>query len=153
MRAVWAVWRKGKQMWNVRICVLLQRGNGCGGNYSGFPKSRVADQAGVWPRKRHTCFVDPLESAETALCREIKEELELEIVSKDYKGSFPNTYVYGGVMYFTCDMVYECTVASYEHIAANDDVVAAQFYKITEQVIEQVGAESIRKILRRFCLK
>ncbi|MBQ3675937.1 MAG: NUDIX domain-containing protein [Bacteroidales bacterium] len=97
-------------------------------------------------------FVDPLESAETALCREIKEELELEIVSKDYKGSFPNTYVYGGVMYFTCDMVYECTVASYEHIAANDDVVAAQFYEITEQVIEQVGAESIRKILRRFCL-
>ena len=97
-------------------------------------------------------FVDPLESAETDLEREIKEELELEIVTKSYKGSFPKTYLYGGVVYFTCDLVYECTVVEYDHIAANDDVTSAQFYTITEDVIEQVGGQSIKNILRTFCL-
>lgn len=97
-------------------------------------------------------FVDPLESAETAVDREIKEELQLQIISKKYLGSFPNTYLYGGIVYYTCDLVFECTVSTFNGITAQDDVSGYDFYKIDDSVIEQVGAESIKNILKKFCL-
>ncbi|MCQ2959074.1 MAG: NUDIX domain-containing protein [Bacteroidales bacterium] len=97
-------------------------------------------------------FVDPLESAEHALEREIMEELNLKITSKKYLGSFPNRYLFGGVVYFTCDLVFECTVPSFNNIVATDDVAAYEFYHITEDVIEQVGGQSIKNILRTFCM-
>ena len=97
-------------------------------------------------------FVDPLESAEHAVDREIEEELNLKITEKKYCGSFPNTYVYGGVLYYTCDLVFECSVASFEHITATDDVSGFEFHHITEEVIALVGAESIKNILRTICL-
>lgn len=97
-------------------------------------------------------FVDPLESAEHAVDREIQEELSLKITSKIYRGSFPNRYLYGGVVYFTCDLVFECTVETLEGISVADDVAGYEFFKITNEVIENVGSESIRNILRTFCL-
>lgn len=97
-------------------------------------------------------FVDPLEQAETAVDREIREELNLKITSKKYLGSFPNTYLYGGIIYFTCDMVFDCTVETLQGITATDDVSGYEFLEITEDVISKVGAESIKNILRAFCL-
>lgn len=97
-------------------------------------------------------FVDPLESAEEALKREILEELHLTITTCSYLGSFPNTYLYGGVVYFTCDLVYKCTVASLDNITACDDVADYEFVYVTESTLEKVGGESIKNILRRFCL-
>lgn len=97
-------------------------------------------------------FVDPLESAETAVDREIEEELGLQIISKKYLGSFPNTYLYGGVVYFTTDLVFESSVLSFDTITAKDDVSSYDFYTITEDVIEQVSATSIKQILRQFCV-
>ena len=97
-------------------------------------------------------FVDPLESAEHAVDREIEEELNLKITEKKYCGSFPNTYVYGGVLYYTCDLVFECSVASFEHITASDGVSAYEFHQIIEDVIARVSAESIKNILRTICL-
>ena len=97
-------------------------------------------------------FVDPMESAEHAVDREIAEELNLKITDKKYRGSFPNTYVYGGVIYYTCDLAFECTVASFEHITATDDVSAYEFHHITEDVIARVSAQSIKTILRTICL-
>lgn len=97
-------------------------------------------------------FVDPLESAESAVDREIAEELNLQITSKKYLGSFPNTYLYGGVVYFTTDLVFECSVSSFDAIMAKDDVASCEFYSITEEIIAQVSASSIQQILRQFCL-
>ena len=51
-------------------------------------------------------FVDPKESAEEALKREIKEELEINIGTLKYLGSYPNVYKYKGVLYYTCDMFF-----------------------------------------------
>lgn len=97
-------------------------------------------------------FVDPLESAESAVDREIQEELHLQIVEKRYVGSFPNTYLYGGIIYYTCDLVFECTVATYDGISATDDVSSYEFLHITDEVIKQVGAQSIKNILRKYCM-
>ena len=97
-------------------------------------------------------FVDPMEPAENAVRREIKEELDLSVTSMNYLGSFPNTYLYGGIVYFTCDLVFEVEVETLQGIHAMDDVDAFDFYEITEDVIAKVGADSIKKILRTFCL-
>ncbi|MCQ2604988.1 MAG: NUDIX domain-containing protein [Bacteroidales bacterium] len=97
-------------------------------------------------------FVDPLEKAEDAVDREIQEELHLQIVDKKYLGSFPNTYLYGGIIYYTCDLVYECRVATFDGICATDDVTSYEFLHITDEVIEQVGSTSIKNILREYCL-
>ena len=48
-------------------------------------------------------FVDPNESNEQALQRELREELGLQVSSMRYLFSFPNTYLYRQVSYSTVD--------------------------------------------------
>lgn len=51
-------------------------------------------------------FVDPAESAESALARECREEIGWEPKSIEFLGSFPNRYEYRGVVYNTCDLFF-----------------------------------------------
>lgn len=51
-------------------------------------------------------FVDPGESAEEALHREIREETGLSAHDLRYLTSAPNRYEYRGVTYATCDIVF-----------------------------------------------
>lgn len=51
-------------------------------------------------------FVDPGESAEEALTRELHEELGIRISSFIYLGTAPNDYLYQDVLYRTCDLLY-----------------------------------------------
>ena len=55
-------------------------------------------------------FVDPNESLEQALSRELQEELQLDIAPSQwqYFRSFPNTYEYKGMTYNTQDCVFVC---------------------------------------------
>jgi NAD+ diphosphatase len=55
-------------------------------------------------------FVDPMESAEDALKREIKEELTIGLREPKYLGSYPNIYKYEGVIYHTCDLFFYCKI-------------------------------------------
>lgn len=55
-------------------------------------------------------FVDPNESAEEALRREIKEELKIDIREPRYLDSYPNIYQYEGVIYHTCDLFFYCRI-------------------------------------------
>ena len=55
-------------------------------------------------------FVDPEESAEEAVIREIKEELKIDIKEPKYLGSFPNIYQYEDVLYHTCDLFFYCKI-------------------------------------------
>ena len=51
-------------------------------------------------------FVDPKESAEEAIKREIKEELRIGLRELRYLGSYPNIYKYEDVIYHTCDLFF-----------------------------------------------
>lgn len=51
-------------------------------------------------------FVDPNESAEEAIKREITEELRINLTEPGYLGSYPNIYEYEGVTYNTCDLFF-----------------------------------------------
>lgn len=95
-------------------------------------------------------FVDPGESVETALQREIFEELGLQITSTKYFGSFPNEYVYCGILYYTIDLVYICNVHDLSKIQVDDDVVGYEFHAVNDEVIQNVGLGSIKKILEEY---
>lgn len=94
-------------------------------------------------------FIDPGENAEEALVREIYEELNLHISKALYKGSFSNEYIYSGLSVFTVDLVFECEVPDFSTLQVADDVSAYEFHKATPQLVEQIGIQSIRNIVRR----
>jgi NAD+ diphosphatase len=55
-------------------------------------------------------FVDPGETAEDAVQREVREEIGLEVTALRYLGSWPNVYEYMGVRYRTLDLGFSCEV-------------------------------------------
>jgi len=95
-------------------------------------------------------FVDIMETAEQALHRELKEELNLEVEEMAFFTSMPNTYVYGGITYFTLDLAFVCRVEDFGAIAAHDDVDGYRFLAAGEIDIEEIGLSSIRKIVSRY---
>lgn len=94
-------------------------------------------------------FVDPDETAEEAVRREVREELNLEVAETTYLFSIPNEYPYGGVLYHTLDMVYRCRVNDFIELKAADDVVAVQWIAIRQLEPDKFGLKSIREIIRR----
>ncbi len=95
-------------------------------------------------------FVDPMESAEEAVKREIKEELNLEITESKYLISFPNEYVFSNYSVFTTDLGFHCKVKSLDPIRANDDIAGYQFFKHEDINFDKISSSSIKKILKHF---
>jgi len=95
-------------------------------------------------------FVDPLETAEQAVVREIKEELNLEVVATHYMQSFPNEYVFSGYSVFTTDLGFICEVNDFSAMQVNDDVSAYEFKAEGEIDFEAVSSESIRQVIKAF---
>ena len=77
-------------------------------------------------------FVDPGETAEEALKREVREELGVEIESLEYFGSAPNKYLYKGVHYATEDLAFVCRVGDLSGIQAGDDIQELLFLRPEE---------------------
>ena len=95
-------------------------------------------------------FVNLMESAEDALAREIKEELNLEITHLSFFGSFPNQYPFGGLTYFTLDLVFRCTALTFDTIHPSDDVADYVFYAPKEIDIQHIGLDSIKRVIRTY---
>jgi len=55
-------------------------------------------------------FVDPGETAEAAMRREIQEEMNVTLGALRYLGSAPNRYAFGGMVYPTCDLVFHAAL-------------------------------------------
>lgn len=72
-------------------------------------------------------FVDPYETAEAALARELNEELGLTHVNATYFASFPNEYPYKGVTYRTIDMIYTIQFSDRPTLTAADDVASVRW--------------------------
>jgi len=95
-------------------------------------------------------FIDPNENAEAAACREIKEELGLEIATSDLKyiTTSPNNYLYKNVPYRTMDIFYECELKSEViNIKAEDEIKELIWVKRSAIDLEKIGFVSIRKVI------
>lgn len=57
-------------------------------------------------------FVDPGESVEQALAREVAEEIGGAFDQVEFLASFPNRYPFAGVEYHTCDLYFRARLAS-----------------------------------------
>lgn len=95
-------------------------------------------------------FVDFGESAETALRREVTEELALTLGEMRYYCSLPNRYRYAGVTYHTLDLVFICPLAGIDGIAALDDVAGFELRRPESVRAEEIGLDSIRKIVEKY---
>lgn len=92
-------------------------------------------------------FVDPLESVEEAVVREIKEELNLNIVSLKYLVSFPNLYPFSGLVIPTADLAFACEVADFTNLVPGDDVSSVEFARPENVDLSMLCSESMRQII------
>jgi NAD+ diphosphatase len=73
-------------------------------------------------------FVDAGERPEDALCREVREEVGVELTDVTYLCSLPNRYPYRGVTYHVVDLVYTARVAAGAEARALDGVAAVEWH-------------------------
>ena len=95
-------------------------------------------------------FVSPDETAEDAVKREIKEELNLETSSIQYIGSSHNRYLYGEMVYFTLDLGFRCSVTDFTNIRVADDVDGYLFLPHHLTNLQKISFPSIRNILQLY---
>ncbi|MBS4726648.1 NUDIX domain-containing protein [Aeromonas veronii] len=96
-------------------------------------------------------FVDPGESLEGTLVRELQEELGLDVSAQHftYLGSFPNIYPYDGITYHTCDTFFAIKLSEKPVIQPADDVAACQWRKISDIPLPRFAFESTRTAVAR----
>lgn len=71
-------------------------------------------------------FLDRGESAEMALIREVREEVNLEVTGCEYLCSAPNYYAYHGITYVTADLFFVCRVHDWATLQALDEVLSCE---------------------------
>lgn len=93
-------------------------------------------------------FVDPMESAENAAIREIKEELKIDIHSLEYLGSYPNEYIFSGFSVFTLDMVFKANTNELDKMTANDDILSFEFHHPEKLDLNELPSISMKNIVK-----
>jgi len=96
-------------------------------------------------------FIDPNENAEEAACRELKEELGLDLKPSDLKyiTTSPNNYLYRNISYRTMDIFYEYEVDSSKiNITAKDEIKDILWVQPNEIQLDKIGFVSIRKVIK-----
>ncbi|MCD8167043.1 MAG: NUDIX domain-containing protein [Bacteroides sp.] len=95
-------------------------------------------------------FIDPHETGEEGIRREIQEETGMIATEVVYQFSLPNVYEYAGFLYQTLDLFYLCKTEDYLHFQAEDDVAALFFLPLEEIEPEKFGLRSVRKGVQIF---
>lgn len=95
-------------------------------------------------------FIDPMESAEDAVKRELNEELELKVKALRYLGSAPNEYVFSEYTVFTLDMAFQVTAESIENLKPMDDILDYKFYAEEDLNYDDIPAPSIKKFVKDY---
>lgn len=98
-------------------------------------------------------FVDPNESAEEAVLRELFEETGLRAEKITYLLSHPNIYPYSGIDVHTCDLFYVCVVKDLSKAKADDDAQEVIISAINDIEPERYGLSSIRYIVEKVANK
>ena len=95
-------------------------------------------------------FVDPDETAEQAVKREVKEELNISIVSLKYLSSYPNTYTYKDVTYKTCDLFFSSRIDKLPTVFDETEIDECVVLDPSDIPYEQIAFESTKTCLRQY---
>ncbi|MCA9033812.1 MAG: NUDIX domain-containing protein [Planctomycetaceae bacterium] len=96
-------------------------------------------------------FVDPGETAEEALIREVREETQLKVMDYHYLVSYPNQYAYGGAILPVTDLFFAVTVRSFDKMKLQEgEIEAWHFCHPTSKELKNMAFESNRKALQMF---
>ena len=96
-------------------------------------------------------FIDPGESAEEALHREVFEEVNLHVEHMEFLATFPNTYAFGGVIISVTDMFFSVRVDSFEGMAVQaGEIDAWHFCKPGQEELDRMAFKSNRLALELF---
>ena len=95
-------------------------------------------------------FSEPGESAEDVARREVREEINLELGPLQYITSYPNRYIFQGLIYPTVDVFFKAEALSLEPLQALDDVQAIVFLAPKEIAPNDLAFDSLRYALRCF---
>jgi len=95
-------------------------------------------------------FIDPNESGEDAIRREIKEELSIELGTIRYLTSQPNVYEYNGVTYFTCDLFFHSRLEAPPESFDKSEIEGLVLLKPSDIRYDQIAFESTKACLRFF---
>ena len=94
-------------------------------------------------------FVEGDESLETAVMREVLEEIGLALQAPRYLFSLPNRYEYHTIRYRTVDVFFAFDVREVAPFVANDEAAALHWMRLPDIDLGQVAFESVRAALRR----
>jgi ADP-ribose pyrophosphatase YjhB (NUDIX family) len=94
-------------------------------------------------------FVDPGESLEGALTREINEELKIHVENWKFLFSYPNRYEFKGVAYNTTDAFFRTDFGERPHVTACDDVADIIWMPIHDIDVNEIALSSIRMAIQR----
>jgi ADP-ribose pyrophosphatase YjhB (NUDIX family) len=93
-------------------------------------------------------FVDFDETAESALHREIREELGLALESIAYLTSHPNQYLYREVTYPVLDLFFVCCPVATETSLMRTEVESVCWLAPDEIDLKEIAFESMKEALR-----
>ncbi len=95
-------------------------------------------------------FIDPGESAENAVRRELAEELGLKVNSLKYIESAPNEYIFSEFTVFTLDLAFKIIAESTNNLKPMDDILDYKFYAEEEINYDDIPAPSIKQFVKNF---
>ena len=94
-------------------------------------------------------FVDPSETVEQSLTRELEEELGTKVKKMSYFCSFPNIYPFSGLQINTLDLVFKVELESLSDLKPMDDISGIEFYYPDEVNLAELPAESMKNIVKK----
>ena len=95
-------------------------------------------------------FVDPGETGEEAIAREVLEEVSLTVSNFNYLASFPNEYSYQGVIYPVLDVFFVASTDSFSGANAMAEVQSLEIALPADLQYGEIAFPSVARALRMY---